>query len=1011
MIRSPKPTRPLERTTAGFTLPSILVVVGALLILAVGLLLIVGIERSTARSYVDQQRADLAAQAALEDLRGVLTAEATNDDYLIIQTNAAKIISDKPEDQDRQLAPFLFLTRGKSAGTNYSFRHVPLFSTQSKPADSTLVPPSVEPLVGSKDSDYYKFETLPYQDKVMASWLPVYDKSGQKIVARYAYWVEDLQGKIDPAACGNTSGTNNAFARVAYPFPAPGLNPTPTLTGVFRRHTSDQIAAYALDPLATEDQQGNSGKNLIKNSAWLVSPDSTLAAAGFAPPLKRLDQKEGPDPVNSEVFGRPGELMDKTMRAFEESAAPGLQGYEEQALVPYADGIDPSVAGKPKLNLNRLLATGGDSAVSEMATFIRKALPKFEQRKGGFPDDYVKTLAANALDYADTDSDTTTNSNTYRGMDSYPLVSEFLMRFRWENVLTEGGRKYLVLSATTYVEFWNTSNKPATGNAELSYEAAYKFPLGANPEVSLADLTDATPMLTDKDGYHWFPQFAVSLKPDEYRVYNCGTVTYKIDAGPSSVFIPSPLVLEGETYGASKAGYRMKWNGKLADQSRGGVHRNNSSLNYPTDTASQPRQRTRCTIPSHSHTRNGTFKNNMGDPRMSFYNLSPQDANAYPDNYSPNRRNIRWGTIYNSDSPTKPKVYGRVMPTEWPDGGHNSSYESNSFYTTDERVNADDPRFFPAAASILRNPPVEEAPMRLSNLGRFYSTTELSRVYDPIMWETAMPTGANLPWGDVITTSASSTDFGGGNTLRIGRPEHPNFDRASAPGQEAYHLLDLFHAGISCSNDRLDREGELTEMVGKVNLNTASRDTLRALAIGALKMDPLICKRTNEAHSTSSLMAPPTAAYKPIAAEVVAEANQIADAIIALRKIKPFASPSAIAEATAKTKAIPPAQPKTEPVFGNRNMITDGTKIERTDSASEEVFARIYEASTVRSRNFRIWVVGQALSPTTVNNENPEVRAEVRRAYTVFADPGERNSDGSIDTTKTKLTTLHENTF
>lgn len=1009
MMRTPDLTRRTASKAGGFTLPSILVVVGALLILSVGLLLIVGIERSTARSYVDRERADLAAKAGLEEIRGVLNQEASNDDYLIIQGTASEVVSENEEDKDRQLAPFLYLTRGQSSGSNYKYKHFPLFSTKTQPTKDSLDPPVVESLVGSSGADYYKFETLPYQDKVMASWMPVLDKD-KKLVARYAYWVEDLQGKIDPAACGNDAGSGQSFARLAYPFPAPGLNPDPVSTNVFSRYTADQIASYAIDPLATEDQQGNPGKNLFKNRDWLVSPESTLAAAGFSPPLQRLEQSEAPDSNNANVYGRPGQLVDKSMRAIEESTAPGLRGYEELALVPFADGIDPSVAGDPKLNLNKLLATGGDAAVNEMATFIKKALPKFESRKGGFPDDYLKTLAANALDYADTDSNSTTNSSTYRGVDSYPLVSEFLMQFRWETPIVENGRKFFIITAATYVELWNPSTKNTTlGTAEMTYETAYKFPLGAIPEVSLADLSDATPKLTEKDGYRWFPPFSVTLKPNEYQVFHCGTITYKIDVGPASVFIVGPLELGGEAYGASKAGYRLKWNGTLVDQSRGGIHRNNSNLYYPTNVArNQLSQATRCTIPSHSHTRNGTFRNNMGDPRMSFYNQAPQDANAYPDNYSPNRRNVRWGTIYRSDGPNKTLVYGRVMPSEWPDGGHNSTLESTSYYTEDKMLSPVDARFMPSAASVLRNPNADEAPMRLSNLGRFYSATELGRVYDPIMWENASPTGANQPWGDVRTSSASSTDFGGGNSLRIGRPEHQRFDVITNPGLEAYHLLDLFHAGDSCSEDKADIEGDLVRVVGKVNLNTASRDTLRALAIGAIKMDPLIAKRTNEAHITSGPMAPPTTPYKPTQAEIVNQANQIADAIVALRNIKPFASPSAIAEATAVTGTTAQIG---KPVFGNTVMMTDGNKIHRTDSAAEEVFGRMYEAGTVRSRNFRIWVVGQSLSPTAANNTDPEVLAEVRKAYTVFADPGERDADGNIDPTKTNLAILHENNF
>jgi NitT/TauT family transport system substrate-binding protein len=67
---------PLHAVAAGFTLPAILVVVGAVLILAVGILIVAGIERSTARSFVDRQRAELAARTALEDIRGIFTTQA-----------------------------------------------------------------------------------------------------------------------------------------------------------------------------------------------------------------------------------------------------------------------------------------------------------------------------------------------------------------------------------------------------------------------------------------------------------------------------------------------------------------------------------------------------------------------------------------------------------------------------------------------------------------------------------------------------------------------------------------------------------------------------------------------------------------------------------------------------------------------------------------------------------------------------------------------------------------------
>ena len=974
-MNRPEKSKP-HAHASGFTLVVVLVVAAALLIAAIGSLAVSGIERGTSRASVDQQRAELAARAGLEELRGIFGKEAGNDDFLILQSSLIDPIT-----PNREPAPHLFLARGKATPNGYDYRYIPLFSTNSMPEETPLTTPAIESLVTANENQRIDFTTLPYLDKACAAWLYLKDEKNRPI-ARYAYWVEDLQGKIDAGSAGNNHGPAESHQRAAWPFPAPGLNPQALSD---KQAPLNQIALYAINPNATEDAQGNIAKSILKNRAILITPDSCLAAADIPTPIQRSAD---------------GHQIDPAARAVEENLSADLRSYEEQPIIPFAEGIDPSAAGTPKINLNQLLAKDANTAIDEMAEHIKKSLPEFDQRKGGFPDDYLRTLAANAIDYADADSDPSVSANRYRGLDACPLVSEFLMRFRWENALTENGRKYLILSVSTYVELWNMSNQAVSGNAEVSYETAYKFPLGANPEVSLADLSNATPTLAESDGRRWLPPIAVTLKPNEYRVITCGTITYKIDAGPSSVFIPSPLVLEGETFGTSGAGYRLKWNGKNVDQSRGGIHRNNCSLHFPKDTATQPRQRIRTTIPSHSHTRSGIYCNNMGDPRMAFYNQAPQDANTYPDNYSPNRRSVRWGTIYSKDSANKTKVHGRVMPSEWPDGGHNSSYESNSFYTTDERINPDDPRFFPNATSVLRNPEAAEAPMRISNLGRFYSVTELGRIYDPLMWKTSMPTTANMPWGDVENTSESSGDFGGGNTLRIGRADHPRF--SSTPGMDAHRLLDLFHAGISTSDSAAKREGPTTLVAGHVNLNTATRDVLRALAVGAMTMDPKLSARSSENHSTPNLMAPPVSPLKLTPQEINNHANQIADAILLARKNKPFASPSEIANARGSDD---------KPVFGNKELLPNGSKVHLSDSASEECFARIYESTTTRSRNFRIWVVAQAISPSNTITDNPEVLAEVRRSFTVFADPGLRKPDGSIDPKKSKVKILHENDF
>ncbi|MBC8128571.1 MAG: hypothetical protein H8M99_15640 [Gloeobacteraceae cyanobacterium ES-bin-144] len=971
----------------GFTLPAVLIIVCALLILAMGMLTTVGIERRTARACANQQRAILAVHAGLENLGNTLSLEASNDDFLILSSTLVK-----PIQAGKDAAPQLFIARGSSAASGQSFRYVPLFSANKFPADSSrLSLPEIEPLVGDIETDFIDFTTLPYQDKVRAAWLPVHDPKG-RVIARYAYWVEDIQAKIDPKIAGNLNGENQNHIRENHPFPAPGLN---SLSETSKSLALDQIALFAVDPAAAHDHQGTTGRTLQENRNLLISPDSTLAAANIPTPITR---------------DAAGHQIDPIARGVEENLAPGLCGYDEQALIPLADGIHKSAAGKPKLNLNRLLGIGGDQAVNEMAALISNALPDFTKRKGGFPDDYLKTLAANALDYADVDHDPTVAPNSYRGLDSFPLVNEFLMKFRWNNIRVEDGRKILELTVNTYVELWNMTDTAVEGLAEVSYETKFKLQISPNPNAfSLDDPTNAMPKLTEDQGYRWFPPVEVSLQPNEYRVFNCGTLTFSFDVAPASDFIASPIELTGDFDVPESIGYRMKWNGKWADQSRGGVKRHNiTSLHYPSNTKSRPRQSVRATTCGMTYYR-GSLVNNMGDPRCSFYVQLPQNANQYPANFSPNRRNVRLGNIYNNNVNT---IYGRVLPSEWPDGGHDSPFGANSVagllglsdgaFDDDYRIDPDDARFYNSLPDLSKGN--YEAPMRISNRGRFYSVTELGRIHDPLMWQvrsaSELTNAPAQPWGDVMLDSLSSSEHGGGNTLRIGRPEHPAFDQ---PELRASQLLDLFHVGCSRSDDEAMRAGPIVRINGHVNLNTATKGALRMILAGCLTQDPAMRSFTGDFHTGGTEKSPANQVVSPTP-DITSVANRIADAII---RSRPYASTSEIANA---------CEADGTKVFGNSRLFKEYASgnfpaLQWTDSAAEEAFARAYESTTVRSRNFRVWIIGQTVNPAASASAGVEVLAEVRKVFTVYSDVGKRRNDGSIDPGKAKLKILHENHF
>jgi type II secretory pathway pseudopilin PulG len=1019
---------PCPKRAAGFTLPSILVVVSALLILAVGLLLVVSIERNTARSFVDRQRATLAARAGLEEVKGILERETSNDDFLVIQSKLPA-----PLATGYDPAPHLFIARGKAAASNPSYRYVPLFSRPTGAvaiaetnglSAPDLVKNGVPDKISSATAGYAKFTTLPYQDDVQAAWVPVTD-SQNRMIGRYAYWVEDLQSRVDARTAGNTKDGGNhkrygwkAGAAAADVFPAPGLNAVVSKPGSDGRDAEpplDQVALYALDPASTAKDASTLDNTIISGRNALVSPDSVLAVAGISPPLTR----------------NMGHLVDPKARSVEEGLTAEVLPYDEQPLVPFANGIDAAVLGKPKLNLNSLLSKPQATAVDEMAAWIQKGLPKFDARKGGFPDNYLKTLAANAIDYADVDGDATTSgsitgASAYRGLDTYPLISEVILHIKYTGPPSVvKGRKILKWQMSVFVELWNPTNFNVTGPVRVSYENKFRLPaIGVgisgstfDDPVLMGDPKQVQPLLEKIGDHYWSPEFTVNLASNQYKFYNPVTVNYTMDVGGASTTLQNVFDI-WEDFGAS--GVSLMWKGKEVDRSDKLIRANNDpddpKLEYITNFSKQTGI---ANIPGHSYGRYRKpfdFKTNMGDSRQSLYlrgEAYPLSDNHYPGNVSPNVRNIRNVTIYKNGS-GQSLVYGRVLPSEWPDGGHDVA--ATGLALSDPSAtdyNPADTSRYPDFKGAVEG----DSPSFISNRGRFYSVTELGRAFDPIMYKPtydnagdtskiidgSMP-GGRVSWPSVEVGSTSDIHYGGGNTLRIGRPEHPKFDQPSKhvpsdmPGMHAARLLDLFHTGKSRSANHDEREGQLVRIEGHVNLNTATEDALRATAAGMLLADPRLVKRTSDSHS-STTSAPPVSPLEVSAPTASREADILAQAII---RGRPYSSPSEIASALDTNGKL---------VFGNRDILPNGNKTQWSDAAAEESFARVYNSTTIRSRNFRVWVIGQAVAPTLVTNPSPEVLSETRRAFTIFADPGERNSDGSIISGNSHISTFHENDF
>lgn len=957
----------------GHVLAAVLVVLMLIVTLAVGLLTAMRIERGTGAAAMSRERAEQFARIGLGEIGTKMCGEMANDHFVICQQEKGGI--------GGMETSYLFAANGRmTIDGAVEYRKIPLFSHKVLPGEITggdlKLPPSSK-LVSSERK--VTLATLPWlSDRVDLEWKLVKDHAG-KIIGRYAYWTEDLEARIDLQLAGNTAGEDGVHARAAPPFPAAGISDRNNMVS-----NAEQIAVFALDPGASEEQQGALQRELIKHRALLLSPGSVCGIAGIKPPTVR---------------GADNRLVDPLARVLEENTWPGRDGYLETPVVPFSSGIAAAMSGKPKLNLNDLLEMPREDALETMAAHIRNCLPRFEARKGAFPDDYSKTLAANALDYADTDNEPTVKSGV-RGLDVFPLVNEFIMLFRWDEVSKVNGRIQILVSFETFVELWNMTDKDVSGTMQVTCEN--DFLIVAGTESNAFEEAQIVSETEKRDGLIWHDPVSVSLAPNEHRVFRCGKVQFKMDVGPTGPNIEVKSIdfkVPERNGNVPTAGYRMEWNGKLVDESRGGVYRNGFELYLP-GSSKYPNYFAKANLPGMSYrypgvgSSRGREVNNPGDPRMSKYIRIGQAVNDYPGNYSPNRRNVRLESLYREDCH---RIHGRVLPSEWPDGGHDAAIPGG-FYTTSNRRLPDDARYFEKFSPAL----AEEAPMKISNAGRFYSAVELGRTYDPVQWETGEAGSGkrnpeNKPWPLVEEGAIPSAARGGGNSLRIGRPEHPAF---TAMGVPAWRLLDLFHAGNPGGNGR----EALVPRGGRLNLNTAGKPALRAAVYGALLMDPALAKRTADEHDAET-MRPPPEKSRLDDAEISALADRISEAIIQTRREKPFATPAEILTAADGDGVV----------FGNRELISDGKKLQWNDAAAEELFGRLYEAGSVCSRNFRIWVIAQALetriSEVEYDARAPEVLAEVRKNYTVFIDPGERNTEGKIVPEHVKMRIRYENDF
>jgi Putative Ig domain len=383
-----------------------------------------------------------------------------------------------------------------------------------------------------------------------------------------------------------------------------------------------------------------------------------------------------------------------------------------------------------------------------------------------------------------------------------------------------------------------------------------------------------------------------------------------------------------------------KQNDRIADLANGGLQRNQNlspGMRYnpydPTNPNSKP-DPTKNVWRGNPTPPNDNSSGQFGDPRASWYITDPWPAADYV-------TSSYWG------GPTP-----QIVPLNWPDSGHR--FRQSGVQPSDAGKYPD------ALAKTAPTPDPTQyiSSLSTSNSGSLASITELGNVWDPaqLSYSVTNP-GDALP--DIPSSATLTSKGGGGHTLAVGRPEFSKFD---TNGMRAWQLLDVFSGGSTST----------TNTAGLVNLNTASRDVLRALAAGILEnRDPAMV--TNPGGQP---LYPPT---------VSAAADQFADAVINSRPLLSTAALSAI-------RVTPPGGSQPEPFFGNSHQYssTQTQPTEWNDAGREELFAKIYNLATTRSRNFRVFVTGQSL------DKNGNVLSTVTKVYQVFVKPTRDPTTGAI---------------
>lgn len=570
--------------------------------------------------------------------------------------------------------------------------------------------------------------------------------------------------------------------------------------------------------------------------------------------------------------------------------------------------------GQPKYNINKLATNPASytpsftNAAEVIGGLIMTNLPAFSSRDPSLRGNaasqlsYLNRLAANIVDYIDTDSvPTFVNGGEPAGRDRFPLVTAVLERFRLVELSKTTDPATATIESQCFVQVWN----PYSTDATLQNP---RFVLKNRMKIHFANA-----LVTPFAPYDKTLSQTITVRPNEFVVLEFPVTadTWSSPGTPPTSdnpdWITSP---DGTEDGKTHSYFQLFSSGLLIDMNRRPpVSPENAVSGLPhgavafnsVGLASMQSD----FIPTYSSSPNWRF---VGDPRATF--MSSYD----------------WGSVGNT-SYTSTRWKGRQQATPPRYQEFSTNWVNRDYMRTNPAMgNA------PASTSIT---PSQVAPVYDINVdgvtsmayirnGPMTSIAELGHVFDPIQAadDLTAPLGGTDTFGNRTPFVA-----GGGRTLRIGQPEFTvsNTNSWNTNGRRAIELLDLF----TINSTNADSMG-YPVAVGRINPNTAPPEVVAAVLSGI--------KLTSDAG---------------IASASLINIGSIATNIVTNR---PYSRLSDLYKAMQGFATATNYSPAFSSSVGGGT-----TNLAAFDRVREEAFGKLIQHLAVQSRTYRVYTIGEAL--------------------------------------------------